>query len=215
LWRGGGLLFFAVASGLLCGVYAVIYSQVWHFGVLFVAWIFALWIAYGRTEGTHRVERKLAMATLAIAIGIQCYWTWCAIRYDWSEAYSSGRAAAQGLREMDLEPSRIYAIGFACVAIEPYFPRNIFSNWNGGRAEAYWDWSKQNHANEDSLRLAALRPDYVIIGYKNEYERGLWTDLVRQSGYREIRHFEGNSFWQTGVFEPESFDLYRRGDDGR
>ncbi len=213
LWRGGGLLFFAVAGGLLCGVYAVVYSQVWHFGVLFLAWIFALWIAWARLAEQRRlVVRDLAAAALVIVIGVQCYWTCCAVTYDWKAAYSGSQAAARGLRELGLPSPRIYAIGFACVAIQPYFPRNIFSNWNHGRPEAYWDWSRQNRVNEDTLRLSSSRPDYVIVGYKNDFERSVWTEQVRNSGYRAVRHFDGNSFWHAQVFEPESFDLYRLDD---
>ena len=230
LWRGGGLLFFAVASGLLCGVYAIVYSQVWHFGVLFLAWIFALWIAYrecgDRSAPQSMLNRwqrqskwhcalmraaspssRLALAALAVVIVVQCYWALCAVRYDWGEAYSASPAAARELREPGLAHHRVYAIGFACVAIQPYFPRNIFSNWS----TAYWDWSRQNHINLDTLRLAETRPDYVIVGYKNDFERGVWTEQVRNSGYQAIRHFEGNSFWHAQVYEPESFDLYRLG----
>lgn len=204
LWSGGGLLFFCLACGLLCGVYGVVYAQVWHFGALFLAWIVALWISY---EGT--LARHAATAAIAVVLAVQCYWTGCAIRYDWNEAYSGSRAAARGLRELDLSHHRLDAIGYACVAIQPYFASNIFANWNDGRAPAYWGWSKWEHVNEDSLRLTQLRPDYVIVGYKNEFEKGVWTNLIRKSGYREIRHFAGSSFWQTQVFEPESFDLYR------
>jgi hypothetical protein len=204
LWRGGGLLFFFLACSLLCGVYAVVYSQVWHFGALFLAWVFALWISYERSSA-----QRAATAALVVVIAVQCYWTCCAVRYDWNQAYSGGQAAARGLRELDLANRRLYAIGYACVAIQPYFSRNIFSNWNDGRAPAYWDWSKRNHVNEDSLRLPLLRPDYVIVGYKNDFEKGVWTDLIKKGGYRKIRHFAGSSFWQTSVFEPESFDLYR------
>ncbi len=214
LWRGGGLLFFALASGLLCALNAVVYSQVWHYGVLLLAWIFAIWIAYGRLAGQREIARLMAVAAFAVVIGIQCYWTWCAIRYDWVEPYSGSLAAARGIRELGLTgrhtERRIDAIGFACVAIEPYFPANVFSNWNEGGAQGYWDWSRRNHVNEDIARLPALRPDYVIVGYKNEFEHGVWTAQVRKSGYWAIRHFEGNSFWHTRVFEPESFDLYQR-----
>jgi hypothetical protein len=216
LWRGGGLIFFIVASGLLCSAYAVVYSQVWHFGMLFLAWIFALWISLAtRRSGPNgtpgeSIRPTLATTALAIVIAVQCYWTSCAVRYDWNEAYSGSLAASQGLREIPLTGRRIYAIGFACVAIQPYFPRNIFSNWNNGHPEGYWDWSRRNHVDEDSQRLEELHPDYLMIGYKNELERGIWTDAVRKSGYQAIRHFDGNSFWQTHVFEPESFDLYRR-----
>ena len=215
LHRGGGLLFFTGASLLLCGVYAVVYSQVWHFGVLFLAWIFALWIASANCGADALVRKQppgrkndasLATLALAIVLAVQCYWTLCAVRYDWSEPYSGSLAAARDLRELAAAPNRIYGIGFACVAIQPYFPRNLFLNWS----TAYWDWSTQNHINQDSLELDKHRPDYVMVGYKNEVERGIWTQLVQNSGYRAIRHFAGNSFWQTRRFEPESFDLYRR-----
>ena len=72
------------------------------------------------------------------------------------------------------------------------------------------DWSVRNHVNEDSGKLASLRPDYVIVGYKGAYERDLWNRQVRDSGYQLVRHFEGNTFWQSAILEPESFDLYRR-----
>ena len=188
LWRGGGLLFFTLAGILLCGVASVIYVQVWHYGVLFLAWLFAVWISWPKSD---RLSHKLALASLGIIIAIQGYWTARSIAYDWDYAYSGSLDAARGLREMNLAGKSLYAIGFACIAIEPYFSRNIFANVNDGRPQAYWDWSRHNHVNTDSQHLAELRPDYVIVGYKNEFERGVWTGLVRKSGYQAIRHFEG------------------------
>lgn len=210
LWQGGTLLFFALSCGMLCTVDAAVYSQVWHFGVLFLAWIFALWIAYVRLSAVPRLAaRGLSTIALTTVMLVQCYWTWCAVRYDWSNPYSGSRAAAQGIAQLGLEHRRTYAIGYACVAIQPYFSRNIFINWNDRRTEAYWDWSNHNHVNKDVVRLRELRPEYVIIGYKNQFERSIWTESVARSGYHKIRHFEGNSFWQDQIFEPESFDLYR------
>jgi hypothetical protein len=207
LWRGGGLLFFGVSSVLLCAVGAIIYSQVWHHGVLLLAWLFAIWIAWPKS---HELGRRLTLASLCVIIAIQGYWTACSVAYDWNHAYSGSLEAARELRQMSLSGKRLYAIGFACIAIEPYFSRNIFDNVNESRPQGYWDWSRRNHVNLDSQRLAELRPDYVIVGYKNEFEHGVWRDLVRGSGYRETRHFEGNSFWQDHVFEPESYDLFAR-----
>jgi hypothetical protein len=211
LWRGGGWLFFVLAASLLCGIASVVYSQVWHHGILFLAWLFAVWISAGRrTTKGDRLSYKLALASLAIVSAVQCYWTVCSIAYDWNHPYSGSRAAARGLHELDLEGKKLYAIGYACIAIEPYFPHNIFANVNDGRPEAYWDWSRRNHVNEDSRRLREAPPGYVVVGYKNQFERGVWSSLVRQSGYRIIRHFDGNTFWQTRVLEPESYDLFER-----
>ena len=214
LWRGGGWLFLALSGTVLCGFASVVYSQVWHHGVLLLAWLFALWISWPapslQSSRSDRVPHALAVASLAIVAALQCYWTVCSIAYDWGHAYSGSLAAARGIRELDLTGRKLDAIGYACTAIQPYFSRNIFSNVNVGRPEAYWDWTRRNHANQDVLHLAELRPDYVIVGYKNEAERGVWTNPIRKSGYRAIRHFEGNTFWQTQVFEPESYDLYQR-----
>jgi hypothetical protein len=207
LWRGGGFLFFTLASLLLCGVASVIYAQVWHYGILFLAWLFAVWISWPKSD---RVSHNLALGSLCIIIAIQGYWTVRSIAYDWDHAYSGSLDAARGLRELNLSGKSLYAIGFACIAIEPYFSRNIFANVNDGRPQAYWDWSRRNHVNLDSRRLAELQPDYVIVGYKNEFERGVWTGLVRKSGYQPIRHFEGNSFWHASIFETESYDLFAR-----
>jgi hypothetical protein len=209
LSRGGGWLFFVLSSVSLCAVASAVYSQVWHHGILFLAWVFAIWVSF---EGAGRWQRQMAVAALAAVAVIQCYWTTCTVAYDWRNPYSGSQAAANGIRELELHGRRVFAIGFACTAIQPYFPHNVFANVNDGRPEAYWDWSQHNHVNLDSLHLVETRPDYVILGYKNEFERGVWTDAVLKSGYSNIRHFEGNSFWQARIFEPDSYDLYKRSD---
>ncbi len=211
LWRGGGWLVFLLATLGLCGVAALIYSQVWHHGLLFLAWLFAVWISWPRSSmKARRLPYQLAVVALVIVVAVQCYWAAASIAYDWRQPYSGSRAAAQGLTEMNLTGKRLYAIGYACTAIQPYFPSNIFANVNDGRPAAYWDWSRRNHVNPDSLHLAETRPDYVMVGYKNEFERGVWTGLVEKSGYRAIRHFGGNTFWEARILEPDSYDLYQR-----
>jgi len=212
LWRGGGWWFFLMAAAGLCAIASLVYAQVWHHGVLFLAWLVALWISWPRgAQRTGRTAMTLAVTAMAAAIAVQSYWWIRSSAYDWQHAYSGSVEAAREIATRDLPSKRLFAVGFACVAIQPYFARNIFANWNEGRPEAYWDWSSRNHVNLDTLHLAELRPDYIVVGYKNEFERGVWTDLVKKSGYRHLRHFEGNSFWQARVLEPESYELYERG----
>lgn len=205
LWKGRALSIFVFSFVMLSLVNGIVYSQVWHHGLIFLGWLFAVWIA-----GLRAKPGWAMLASLAIVIGFQCYWTVRSAAYDWSFPYSGSKAVAAYLRETNIPGGRLYAIGYACVGIEPYFSSNIFADINGGRGPSYWDWSKNNHVNENSEKLATLRPDYVIVGYKGTYEKELWTGEVRQSGYQLVRHFEGNTFWRTAVFEPESFDLYRR-----
>ena len=79
LRAGGGLLFFiAVAAGLLV-FGAAVYAQIWHFGILFLAWVFALWIS-----AQHVKMNPPAVIALAAVIVCQCYWTAKTISWDWS-----------------------------------------------------------------------------------------------------------------------------------
>ncbi|HXK07289.1 MAG TPA: hypothetical protein VMS37_33145 [Verrucomicrobiae bacterium] len=205
LWRGGTLLLFVASFVSLSVVNAVIYSQVWHQGLVFLGWLAAVWVAAQRVKPGWP-----AILSLALVICFQSYWTAESIAYDWDSNYSASREAAAYLEQTGIAHRRLFAIGYACVAIQPYFPSNIFANMYDGHGPSYWDWSIRNHVNQNSERLATLLPDYVIVGYKGTYEKHLWTGQIRESGYRLVRHFEGNTFWQTAIFEPESFDLYRR-----
>ncbi len=116
-------------------------------------------------------------------------------------------AAAQYLRQTGLPPGGLYAIGYPSTAIQPYFPANIYSDFHGG---AYWDWSKRNTADDPAALFASDRRELVLVGYKNLSEKQHWADLLALLGYGVTRHFDGNTFWQTRVFEFESYDLYRK-----
>lgn len=205
LWRGRTLVLFLISLVSLSAINGVIYSQVWHYGLVFLAWLIAVWIAADLVR-----PGRAALASLVIVVCAQCYWTARSVAYDWDSAYSASREAAAYLKANGIVRSRLFAVGYACTGIQPYFPKNIFANIHGGGGPSYWDWSTRNHVNEDSEKLAARRPDYVIVGYKGTYEEDLWTRQIRQSGYLPVGHFEGNIFWETAVLEPESFDLYKR-----
>src|SRR5580658_2863563 len=209
LWRGGGLFFFALASAAFILFGTIVYAQLWHFGILFLAWLFAIWISAYKTRVTG-----LTLFALLGVIGFQFYWTAAAVRYDWRNAYSGSLAASQYLKQ-DLGPSGqapggLYAIGYSSTAIQPYFSRNIFSDFHQGDRPAYWDWSKRNTANDPVALFASDRREQVLVGYKNGFEKKHWADLLALLGYGLTRHFDGNTFWQTGVFESEAFDLYRQ-----
>jgi hypothetical protein len=201
LWRGGGWLFFLLSTAAFCLFGTIVYAQLWHFGIVFLAWIFAIWISAYKT----RVTAPTLVALIA-TIGFQCYWTVAAFRYDWSQAYSGSLAAAQYFRQTGLPSGGLYAIGYPSVAIQPYFSGDIYSDYHGG---AYWDWSKRNTANDPAALVASGRRELVLVGYKNMAEKQHWADLLALLGYGVTQHFDGGTFWQTRVFEFESYDLYR------
>ncbi len=207
LWKSGGWLLFLLPGFLLCAFGAVEYSSYWHWGFLFLGWLFALWVASIDTKPTFPV-----LVALGVVIVVGCYWTFASTRYDWKHPYSGSLSAAHYIQESGLAGQSLFAIGFSSVGVQPYFPKNIFVNFNSGQDRAYWDWSRHNSTNDAVERLGSSHPDYVLAGYLWPPEQQLWTHLITASGYQRVKHFEGQIFWRTNTVQPDSFDLYRRGD---
>jgi hypothetical protein len=202
LYRGGGWLFFLLAAVSFCLFGTIVYAQLWHFGILFLAWVFAMWISAYKTRVT-----PLALTALLAAIGIQCYWTAAAIHYDWTHPYSGSLATADYFHQTGVPPGGLYAIGYPSTAVQPYFPASIFSNFDG---HGYWDWSQRNGADDPAALVSSPGREQVLVGYKNSAEKQRWSDVLHLLGYSVIQHFDGGTFWQTHIFESESYDLYRR-----
>jgi hypothetical protein len=208
LWRGRALLMFLVAGFSLCFFNAYVYANVWHEGMLFLAWLFAMWIA-GAAVKPKWISLLGLIAMLAV-ITVQGYWAFATTAYDWKNPYSGSLAAARYLKETGIIKAGIQGFGFGAVAVQPYFDHNVFPNFRDGEATAYYDWSEA-YRNFDGLEdLPRTQPKYVLVGYKDEGEQILTGRTVKQSGYKLIKHFEGNLFWHDDVLEPDAFDLYRR-----
>ena len=201
LWRGGSLLLFASSAICLVTLMAVVYGQVWHFGMVFLAWILSFWIAALKTR-----PGWMANLSLFLVLAIHGYWTVGSVSQEARTAYSAGLATANYLADQHLPQAGLYGIGYASVAVQPYFAGNIFTNFG----HSFWDWSGANHMIRDYDRLEESRPPWVLVGYKTKDEDELWNTQVRRGGYRRVRHFEGNIIWKGRQFEPESFDLYQR-----
>ena len=201
LIRGHAFSVFLLSAWGILSLSAFVYGQVWHYGLLFVFWIFALWIAALQASR----PRLLVNAPLMAAIVIQCFWTASAGIRELRTAYSGSLAAATYLKEQHIPQQGIFGVGYACVGVQPYFPQNIFQNFQ----YAFWDWSSANHMIADYQKLPLLKPRWVLVGYKTAEENYLWNSEVRRSGYRKVKHFEGNVIWEDEQLEPESFDLYQ------
>jgi hypothetical protein len=206
LWRGGGLLVFALATAVLCGLAAFVHTQLWHLGILFLAWVAALWIAANRTS-----MDKAARAALILVVVIQTYWAVRSIQYDWKHAYSGSLAAATYVQPIVSNRHRIFFGGYSSTAVRGYLPVSLSYLHEGVRSPAYWRWSAHNEANDPKSVFSAPSPDYVVIGYTAADERRRWSSLLDLGGYKRVRNFEGSLFWRTKLLEAESFDVYQRG----
>jgi hypothetical protein len=208
LWCGRAIAMFLI-SGLALFVFnAYVYANVWHEGMPFLAWLFAMWIA-GQAVKPKWIAILGLIAMLSV-VGAQGYWAFQTAAYDWTSPYSGSRTAARYLRENNIVQAGIEGFGFAGVALQPYFDRNIFPNFRDGGPSGYYDWS-EDYRNFDGLDdLPQTHPEYVIVGYKDDEEKILTGRTIRKSGYKLIRHFDGSLYWHDEVLEPDAFDLYRR-----
>ena len=203
LWRGGGWLFFLLATAAFCLFGTIVYAQLWHFGILFLAWLFAIWISAYKT----RVTAPTLLALIA-AIGFQCYWTAAAVRYDWSHAYSGSLAVAQYFRQTRLAVWRTLRHrlpnhrGAALFFLEHIFRLS--------RAKAIGIGRKQTPPTILARFSPRTGARWCWLATKNVPEKQHWADLLALLGYGPFQHFDGGTFWQTRVFELESYDLYRK-----
>lgn len=203
LYQGGGLAMFALSALGLIGFGGIIYSQFWHTGTLFLAWLAAMWISASHTKLT-----RTALAAFLAIIGIQCFWTAKSSLYDLYNPYSGSKEAAAYLKSSGIARKSLLAYGYPCTAIQPYFKQSIFVNY--APHKAFWDWSVRNPMTDPSPLFAQQASEYAIVGYNLPKEVEWLLGPLKQSGYSKVKHFSGKLFWRTSPFEAEDFDLYRR-----
>jgi hypothetical protein len=154
---------------------------------------------------------SLAAGSLTLVIAFQGYWTIQAVHYDWSHAYSGSLEAARFLKEHpEVGRNGLYMTGFSSSAVKPYFSAADLGRMTLRNGPAYWDWSAQGNQNDPLPLMTNDRFGYLLAGYKLPSEQDHWANIATLSGFKKLRHFDGNLFWRTSILEPESFDLYRR-----
>src|SRR5450759_5168048 len=108
--------------------------------------MFAILLAFAAVEeaGRRRAIDVAAYIVLAIALFVNCRWTYQSLRFDMRSNFTGSRDAADYIRAHGIDRARLFGAGVRCIELQPYFDHNIFANYHGGRTEAYWDWSTAN-----------------------------------------------------------------------
>jgi hypothetical protein len=215
LYKRQTLRFLLVPMAPLIALSAFRYHNVWHEGLIFLVWIFALWLGFQSPrsrfespESGRRWTAALTAALLAVCV-VQAVWAANAVAYDIRRPYSGSLALARFLHRPELLHARIHIDGFKPVAALPYFQRNIYANLNDGAPRAYWSWSTHNRLVKDATLVWSGNPDVVILtNWKNLIPR-LWPP-----GYSEIARFPGALYWKNRVYEPDTYLVLRRSPGG-
>lgn len=188
---------------------AVRYANAWHEGLLVLAWVFAVWVSFDEPRrGRAQVGGRQAFAVLAgvVLLG-QVWWTAQTYWREWGETYSGAGQVASYIRSERLEHARIFATGWHSVAIQPYFDRNIFANYDPGGPFSFHRWTTAPHLDEDLGRVAAEHPELVIWGRKVPGQQVLPT-LPEE--YEIVADFTGHVLWKGDRLEEDSYTVFRR-----
>jgi hypothetical protein len=213
-WRRRVLLLYLALTLALLATFIFAYANVWHEGILLLAWLFVTWVsfqereeraAWSRELPSRKLRQVMCGALVVVAI-IQANWSFNSARYDWSHKYSASREIADYIKENHMEGDVIYANGWHPVSILPYFKRNIFDNYNGKDNPSFWFWSEANNMVRSLDLMVADGPDWIIWGVKFPGE----DILPAIEGYELVRYFDGALYWKYFVLEKDAFALYRR-----
>ncbi len=209
--KTGTLLPYLGATALLLCLSAVKYTKVWHEGAFFLTWVFAMWTSFDRQPA--RMSAVIAGAWIAV-LGAHLYWSSSAIACDIEHNYSGSRELATYIKQEHLESRRIYAFGFHSMSILPYFPQNIFDNYNHKKNPSFWWWSGRNTMDDTLADVPRDRPDVIIFGIKTREQEQKAEELrsyLPNLGYRLVRRFDGQICWKAGTVAKDAkdaFDLY-------
>lgn len=105
----------------------------------------------------------------------------------------------------------MYMVGFKAVAVLPYFDRNIYATHNGGSDSRFWLWSTRNAAinnaaTADLERLADAQPELIVLAFGEAQP----PRIAKIAGYELVNMFDGALCWKTGLFERDSYLVFRR-----
>ncbi len=121
--------------------------------------------------------------------------------------YSGSKAAAEFIRENQVDQSNINALDIHSFAGLPYFERNFFANFKDRVPGSFWIWLLGNEHRFTIDAFTDGQPDYLLISAKPKLR---YLGGVNIPGYKLIRQFPGQIIWKAGAAETDTFMFYRR-----
>ena len=140
---------------------SIIYGNLWHEGIYFLLLLFLTCIH-------HLDEIKSIRILIVFCCLVQIFWSIKSSIYDYKEKYSSSIDAVAFIKKYDYENLKLYAYSFNNTELQPYFKKNIFSNWPQKERFYYWhlDHVYENNFLESKDILKEQGDIYII--YKNK-----------------------------------------------
>ncbi len=225
-WAARRLLLALALFGVLLGFSAVKYGNNWHAGIIFLAYLFSLWISWEARGRLSSWGNRWLLGGLGVLLSVQVWCTaaasWRDVQDDYSPAGAVAEALAAGLKA---QPNQTIGVeGFKAFAVQPYFKKNLFANYDGGAPRpAYYLWRKNETpipgVNEKTwLATASAGYDRLLLSTFNMMGRNgpfRFTRDARKEGYCPTAWFKAALIWKTYALESDNMMIFDRCPKGR
>jgi hypothetical protein len=185
-------------------------------GTIFIAAIAGLWIAWpvlrqpAVESPLQALSLKMVSTAFALLLGYHALCGIGAMRDDYLGPYSGAEDAARYLRPAVESHATIYGYGYALVAVQGYFDRNVLANWPA----AYYHHTATNPALDIDRSMVALnRPGYIVLPCWYSpcvVVQNYGEPLLNQLGYERVHLSQGYIYGKLGVVQPQHYFIYRR-----
>jgi len=219
--RAGRIWLAAALFAGLIGFSALKYGNFWHAGIIFLAFIFCLWTSWDARSALSGRMRGTLTAALACLLGVHVFNAGAASATEIASVYSPARQVAAFLSPglKGPRPTTIGVAGFKAFAVQPYFSKNVFANYESGAAKpAYYLWRRGETPipglNEDRWRTTAaggydrlLLSSFNLMGLNGPAR---YRADARHAGYCETAEFFGDMTWKTYTLETDQMMVFDR-----
>ena len=178
------------------------YCNLWHTGIMFLMILFIAWI-----HNYHKF--KIFNIFMLLTCIVQIYWTVNTSIYDYKESYSPAKEVADFIKTQDYENMKIYGLRFYESAINAYFDKNIFYNWNKDTRFFYWNKNNIYYSYPyDTETLLKENVDMVIT--TPTYQK---IDRTEMKKYYDEYIFDGSTYFQIDTYESMKAYVYIKKDN--
>ena len=181
-----------------------------HAGIIYFLIIFGIISNYEEIKSKTKNFDKLLVSSLILycVLSIQCSVN--DIYYN----YSGSKQMAEYIKNNNYEEKEIAGFGFKAVALQPYFEKNLYYNFE----DTIYRWKKSNKdffiycnfENYDKTEFSE-KPEYIVLEWDDSDSKiKLIQQYILQSNIYEIEYkTEGNVFFKNSYCEREGYVLYK------
>lgn len=206
----------------MCGAPAafaiIIYAQVHHTGLIYLAWIFVMWVSWPALPMLSDKDRRIVLITIMFMLSLQLYDGLAAWMLDIRYPYSSAPAAAAKLHQyLQTDPHpKLACVGYEAFTVQPYFDQNVCDNYYGGGAKpAFYDLKKGDPMpyipRADYLRTTIQSQQFALVLVSDftitRQEAGSVAD---PAGYCSLGYFDGRMIWKDSFTQNDGLTIFRK-----